>query len=86
MPLLLLKIDQTFVKGMLECGNDAAIVYASLQLGHAMGMLVTAEDIDSKEQADALRQPGSAHGQGYYSYPKPAEEVVQQLPTLLRAA
>ncbi len=75
MPLSLLKVDQTFVKGMESSANDAAIVDASVRLGHAIGMSVTAEGIETEAQAEALRKLGCERGQGYhFSYPGlPAE-------------
>ena len=66
MPLSLLKVDQTFVKGMVSSASDAAIVDASVRLGHAIGMAVTAEGIETEEQAEALRKLGCEKGQGYY--------------------
>lgn len=76
MPLALLKVDQTFVKGMLTNANDAAIVDASVRLGHAMGILVTAEGIETEAHAQALRQLGCDRGQGYhYSRPQSAQEM-----------
>jgi len=71
MPLSLLKVDQTFVTSMLSSANDAAIVDASVRLGHAIGMSVTAEGIETAEHAEALRKLGCNRGQGYYfSRPK----------------
>ena len=76
MPLSLLKVDQTFVKGMLSNANDAAIVDASVRLGHAMGISVTAEGIESEAHALALRRLGCDRGQGYhYSMPQSAQEM-----------
>jgi len=87
MPLSLLKIDQTFVKGMLESPNDAAIVDASVRLGHAIGMSVTAEGIETAEQAAALRELGCDRAQGYYFYyPTPADELDLMAPPLRFAA
>ena len=76
MPLSLLKIDQTFVTSMITSPNDAAIVDASVRLGHAIGMSVTAEGVETAEQAAALRELGCERGQGYYySMPVAPEEL-----------
>lgn len=82
MPLSLLKIDKTFVDGMLENANDGAIVDASLLIGQAIGMLVTAEGIETAEQAEALRKLGCDRGQGYYfSRPqKPSDLIFHDVP------
>ena len=87
MPLSLLKIDQTFVKGMMTSTNDAAIVDASVRLGHAIGMSVTAEGIETAEQAEALRKLGCNRGQGYYfAFPQSPEELEVMLTPYRRAA
>ena len=76
MPLSLIKIDQTFVQSMITNPNDAAIVDASVRLGHAIGISVTAEGIETAEQAAALRELGCDRGQGYYySTPLAPEEL-----------
>ena len=76
MPLSLLKVDQTFVKGMLSNANDAAIVDASVRLGHAMGISVTAEGIETEGHAEALHKLGCDRGQGYhYSRPQAPQDL-----------
>ncbi len=76
MPLSLLKIDQTFVKTMMTNINDTAIVDTSVRLGHAIGMTVIAEGIETAEQAAALHKLGCERGQGYYySKPLPPDEI-----------
>jgi len=87
MPLSLLKIDQTFVKGLLTSTNDAAIVDASVRLGQAIGMSVTAEGVESAEQAEALRNLGCNYGQGYYfAVPQSPEELEVVLAPFRHAA
>jgi len=87
MPLSLLKIDQTFVKGMMTSTNDAAIVDASVRLGHAIGMSVTAEGIETAEQAEALRKLGCNRGQGYYfARPQAPEDLYELLAPYRHAA
>lgn len=76
MPLSILKVDQTFVKSMISSANDAAIVDASVRLGHAIGMSVIAEGIETAEQAVALHKLGCDRGQGYYfSHPQLPEDL-----------
>ena len=87
MPLSLLKIDQNFVKGMMTSTNDAAIVDASVRLGHAIGMAVTAEGIETAEQAEALRKLGCNRGQGFFfAYPQSAEDLYEVLSPFRHAA
>ena len=66
MPLARLKIDRGFVAEMLSDSNDAAIVEASLKLAHTMGLEVTAEGIETPEQATELRRLRCLYGQGYF--------------------
>jgi EAL domain-containing protein (putative c-di-GMP-specific phosphodiesterase class I) len=72
-----LKIDQSFVSGMLENGDSTAIVRAILSLARALGMETTAEGIDSADLAEMLTELGCTHGQGYfYSEAMPAHDAL----------
>ena len=72
---------------MMTSTNDAAIVDASVRLGRAIGMSVTAEGIETAEQADALRKLGCNRGQGYYfSRPQAPEDLDLMAVPFSRAA
>jgi len=72
LPIDVLKIDKSFVTGMM-CDPDAvAIVRAVLSLAEALGMSTTAEGIETVELATTLATLGCASGQGYY-FAKPLE-------------
>ena len=74
LPIDLLKIDQSFVSGMLADGDSTAIVRAILSLARALGMATTAEGIDSDDLAEMLTELGCSYGQGFhYSEPLEAE-------------
>lgn len=60
------KIDQTFVRGMLTHTLDRRIVGAVVQLADALGLDVVAEGVESAEIAAALRMAGCHAGQGYF--------------------
>lgn len=59
-----LKIDGSFVHSM-ESPESAKIVTAVAGLGESLGMSVTAEGVETREEADALRALGCEHGQGF---------------------
>lgn len=60
-----IKIDQSFIKAMDDDPRVAAIIDSILSLGATLGMDVTAEGIETDDQADLLRRIGCEHGQGY---------------------
>ena len=71
-----LKIDRSFVRGLVESRQDAAIVEAVVRLAHALDLTVVAEGVESAGQIDALRRLGCDWAQGfYYARPQPAEEM-----------
>ena len=60
-----LKIDQTFVRGMVSDRASATIVRASIDLGHALGMRTTAEGIEDETTLGQLVAMGCDKAQGY---------------------
>jgi diguanylate cyclase (GGDEF)-like protein len=66
LPIDVLKIDRSFVSGMLADGDSTAIVRAVLSLARALGMDTTAEGIDSEDLAEMLTELGCTYGQGYH--------------------
>jgi diguanylate cyclase (GGDEF)-like protein len=72
LPIDVLKIDKSFVSGMMIDPDAVAIVRAVLSLAEALGMSTTAEGIETVELATTLATLGCASGQGYY-FAKPLE-------------
>jgi diguanylate cyclase (GGDEF)-like protein len=73
-----LKIDQSFVRDMVEDPDDAAIVRAIIQLGHILQLTIIAEGVENDAQLALLRDYGCEQIQGYlFSRPVPAEEFTQ---------
>ena len=68
-PVRTLKVDRRFVSGIGERGNALAIVEAVIALGHALGLLVIAEGVETEEQLSALRAAGCDLVQGFYYAP-----------------
>jgi len=79
LPVHSLKIDSTFVDGLGRDPEGAAIVSAVVHLGHALGLSVTAEGVETTGQLQELRALGCDLGQGFYfAYPQPGP-IVQAL-------
>jgi diguanylate cyclase (GGDEF)-like protein len=73
LPIDLLKIDRSFVSGMLADRDKVAIVRAILSLAQALGMQTTAEGIETNELAQTLAALGCTYGQGFL-YARPLEQ------------
>ncbi|MFL9840689.1 EAL domain-containing protein [Sphingomonas sp. ST-64] len=74
LPIDVLKIDRSFVSGMLADRDKVAIVRAILSLAMALGMQTTAEGIETNELAQTLAALGCNYGQGFlYSRPLDAD-------------
>ena len=72
LPIDVLKIDKSFVSGMMVDADAVAIVRAVLSLAEALGMSTTAEGIETVELATTLATLGCASGQGFY-FAKPLQ-------------
>jgi diguanylate cyclase (GGDEF)-like protein len=71
-----IKIDRSFVREVTASANGAAIVRAIAGLGASLGMEITAEGVETREQLDLIRREGCTDAQGYYfSPPRPAGEL-----------
>jgi EAL domain-containing protein (putative c-di-GMP-specific phosphodiesterase class I) len=64
-PVSVLKIDQSFVRGLGHDEQDLAIVRGVIALARSLNLSVTAEGIETFEQLAHLRELGCNHGQGY---------------------
>jgi diguanylate cyclase (GGDEF)-like protein len=75
-----LKIDRTFVRDLPHDRGDAAIVTAVVALGHAMGLRVVAEGVETAEQVAVVKRLGCDEMQGFYfSKPLPPENLERYL-------
>ena len=74
-PAKAMKIDKSFVIGMDVDANDDAIVRASVDLAHYMGLKVVAEGVESARVLGRLREIGCDAAQGYHvGRPLPIDE------------
>lgn len=75
-----LKIDRSFVEGIADRPEDAAVVGAMLAFGNALGLSVVAEGIETADQLAVLRRLGCDRGQGYLlARPMPPEALEEML-------
>ncbi len=89
MPVDILKIDRSFVQGLADGAEDAAIITAVIDIAAKLGLTTVAEGIEETAQADQLRQMRCAIGQGFgLGRPEPAAglEVLLAEQRLGRAA
>jgi len=86
-----IKVDRTFVSGLTEGDEHAAIVRAVVSLARALGMMTIAEGIETSDQQRAVTALGCDEAQGFlFSAPVPVEQVPEILaswaPKQIRAA
>ncbi|MEM9057328.1 MAG: EAL domain-containing protein, partial [Pseudomonadota bacterium] len=80
LPVNTLKIDRLFVKGVPENPEDVAIARATAAMGQSLGLGVTAEGVETQEQADIIAEFGCDSAQGFlYSRPLHGDAVVEFL-------
>ncbi|MEI6984501.1 MAG: EAL domain-containing protein [Rhodospirillaceae bacterium] len=73
-PVNELKIDKSFVRNIPGNRNDAAIVRATIALGHSLDVRVVAEGVETEPQLDYVREQRCDEAQGnYIAPPLPAD-------------
>jgi diguanylate cyclase (GGDEF)-like protein len=71
-----IKIDRSFLESMEATGESAILVHSIVHLGRALGLTVTAEGVETKEQQRFLQALGCHQLQGFLlSKPVPPEEI-----------
>jgi diguanylate cyclase (GGDEF)-like protein len=78
LPVDELKIDKSFVRGLGGDGDDAAIVRATIDLAHVMGLSVTAEGVEDEAVLATLRRLGCDRAQGYFISPPLKSEELEE--------
>ncbi|MCB1965723.1 MAG: EAL domain-containing protein, partial [Candidatus Accumulibacter sp.] len=75
-PIGMLKIDQSFVRGLPDNGDDAGITTAIIAMASSLGLEVIAEGVETRAQLEFLRQEKCQKIQGYlFSKPLPPAEM-----------
>lgn len=79
-PIDVLKIDQSFIRGLSSDSNAAALVSAIISLGRSLKLTIIAEGVETLEQLNFLEAHQCEEGQGYYfSKPVAPDAFVQYL-------
>jgi diguanylate cyclase (GGDEF)-like protein len=75
-----IKVDRTFISGVVEGVEHAAIVQAVVGLARALGMRTIAEGVETRDQQNSILTLGCDEAQGYlFSPPVPVEQVPEIL-------
>ncbi len=76
LPLTVMKLDRSLVRDLPAEREDATIVRAVIETGHALGLTVVAEGIETEAQRAFLSASGCDEGQGFlFAAPVPAERI-----------
>ncbi|MGD8572924.1 MAG: EAL domain-containing protein, partial [Gammaproteobacteria bacterium] len=79
-PINTLKMDRTFIKGIVADADAAAIVDAIIGLGHSLRLKVVAEGVETENQLSYLQSYGCDEVQGFYfSCPIPSDDCEKWL-------
>jgi diguanylate cyclase (GGDEF)-like protein len=79
-PLDAIKIDRTFVRHIAESEHDNSLTEAIIGMGRALSLTVIAKGVETREQAEFLRERSCDEFQGFYlNKPVPAEQVTDLL-------
>jgi EAL domain-containing protein (putative c-di-GMP-specific phosphodiesterase class I) len=79
-PIRTLKIDQSFVRDVVDDAGDATLVRTIIDMGHGLGLQVVAEGVESQRQLEFLRAADCDLAQGQlFGQPLAIEELQAQL-------
>ncbi len=87
LPMHEIKIDRSLVSGIATSAQDRAIVGATIQMAHSLGLEVVAEGVETSAQEALLRTLRCDQAQGFlYARAQPAEKIEAALSSWGRAA
>lgn len=76
LPVQEIKIDKSFVLKLASNKEDEILVRSTIDLGHNLGLKVTAEGVEDEDSLAILRKYGCDTGQGYFiSRPMPVDDI-----------
>ncbi len=80
LPVTSLKIDKSFLQSIMEDYSSQEIALAIITLAHGLNMTVVAEGVETREQAEFLKENKCDKAQGYlFSKPLPPKELANYL-------
>ncbi len=80
LPVDTVKIDRSFIEGIdAGVGDGLSVLRGIIQLGHALGLMLVAEGIERRSQAEALRELGCPFGQGFHFWRPLEPSAVEDL-------
>jgi EAL domain-containing protein (putative c-di-GMP-specific phosphodiesterase class I) len=80
LPLHELKIDSSFLSGIISKSEDHALISAMIYLAHEFGLKAVAEGVEDQKQLDLLNSLNCDEYQGYFfSRPVPVEDLTPML-------
>jgi len=80
LPLDEMKIDASFLRGLGRSATDRALVQGMIGIGHALGLAVVAEGVETREAWQAVAAWGCDLAQGFYvATPRSADELLRWL-------
>jgi diguanylate cyclase (GGDEF)-like protein len=75
-----IKVDQSFVRGLMNKSESSTIVRAIADIGTSFGIMTCAEGVETEEQLDCLKKGGYSEVQGFlFGMPRPATEIPSQM-------
>jgi diguanylate cyclase (GGDEF)-like protein len=78
LPIDVVKIDRSYISGLVESDKDAAITSAMVALGQRLSLTVVAEGVETSEQLEILQNLGCDEYQGFHLSPAvPCEEFAK---------
>ena len=78
-PIDVLKIDQSFIRGVAHSAEDAAITSATIAMARQLGLRVVAEGVEEKSQMDFLHRHGCSEYQGFLFSPAVPADMFAEL-------
>ncbi|GAA2657708.1 putative bifunctional diguanylate cyclase/phosphodiesterase [Paractinoplanes durhamensis] len=79
-PVDVLKVDRSFITGLVGNQRQQELVSAVLQLGHTLGLKVVVEGIETEDQLQLLTRMGCRYAQGYHlGRPEPVATLIERL-------